>query len=74
MSKTAVLKIELRADCPQCGDYFDILDTPINEEGYIIDQVLPNLGDWASAFKDFDELITCPECGFEFCVKGVEWL
>ncbi|WP_263079271.1 hypothetical protein [Endozoicomonas sp. Mp262] len=67
------LVIELNVDCPECGHTFDLVnDTDLNEEGWLLDQVLPDTA-WIDAHKEFECDTHCPECSAEFEVKGVDW-
>ena len=70
---TPTLIINLNVDCPECGNYFDLVnDTNLNEEGWLLDQVLPE-GCWVDEHKNFECSVTCPECSVEFDVHGVNW-
>jgi uncharacterized protein YbaR (Trm112 family) len=67
------LSIELMVNCPECGHHFDMVeDTNLNEEGWLLDQILPD-GCWAEEHENFEAEVICPHCSVEFPVKGVEW-
>lgn len=72
MSEIARLRISLNVDCPKCDDLIDILETDLNEEGDIIDAVIPS-GNWISAHREFSCEVKCPNCNHKFSVEGVEW-
>jgi hypothetical protein len=67
------LSIEMNVTCPECEHYFDLVeDTNLNEEGWLLDQVLPD-DTWIDAHASFECTATCPECSVEFECQGVEW-
>jgi hypothetical protein len=73
MTVTASLVMELNVTCPECEHGFDLFQTSLNDEGELYHQVLDE-DQWKI---DADERLECearcPECSFEFPVKGVEW-
>ena len=71
---TTSLEINLHVDCPECKNYFDLVDdTDLNEEGWLLDQVLPCEGAWIDEHGKFKTKAICPECNVEFLVKGINW-
>lgn len=67
------LSIKLNVTCPKCEYYIDMIeDTDLNEEGWLLDQVLP-AGNWSTEHEKFKCRVTCPECSSDFNVEGVEW-
>lgn len=76
---TAVLDITVNVDCPNCGNYINLLDEidtngeNLNEDGMILKQACPN-GYWNESHDKFKvDRVTCSECKCEFTVKGLEW-
>lgn len=70
---TPTLSIELNINCPECDHYFDLVaDTNLNEEGWLLDQVLPE-ETWTDAHKHFKCSAICPECSVDIDVEGVNW-
>ena len=68
------LSIELNVDCPECNHCFDMVaETNLNEEGWLLNQVIPDKGRWVDAHETFMAVVICPECSVEFQVEGVEW-
>ena len=70
---TPYLSVKLTVTCPECEHWFDMVnDTDLNEEGWLLDQVLPD-GHWSEEHKKFECTVTCPECkkrfkaNFEHC-------
>ena len=69
----STLSIELTVTCPKCDHFFDMVsDTDLNEEGWLLNQVLPDTA-WIYSHNDFRCTVECPECGTFFEVAGVEW-
>jgi len=67
------LVIELNVECPECDHGFDLVaDTNLNEEGWLLDKVLPEKC-WIEEHKHFKCHAICPECSVEFEVAGVDW-
>jgi len=67
------LSIKLIIDCPECAHHFDLIqDTDLNEEGWLLNQVLPETS-WIDAHNNFKCSATCPECSVTFDVAGIEW-
>lgn len=70
----ATLNIELNVVCPYCDHFFDLVrDTNLNEEGWLLDQVLPD-NRW---HVDADERLKCdthcPECSADITIEGMMW-
>ena len=71
---TTNLEINLHTDCPKCGFYIDLVsDTDLNEEGWLLDQVLPSEGIWIEEHKKFETKVLCHRCKEIFLVKGINW-
>lgn len=67
------LIIEMNVTCPMCDNYFDlIIDTDLNEEGWLLGQACPE-GTWIDQYKKFRCEVECPECGHRFKVSGINW-
>jgi hypothetical protein len=67
------LVIELNAECPECGHYFDLVaDTSLNDDGWLLNNVLPEKC-WMDSHEQFKCQAICPECSVEFDVAGVDW-
>lgn len=74
MTVTPTLIIELNVNCPECNHYFDmVIDTNLNEEGWLLNEILPEDEHWSTAHEEFKANVICPECSVEFDVEGVEW-
>jgi len=65
------LLIEMNVTCPGCSHYFDLVaDTNLNEDGWLLDQVLPE-DTWIDAHAAFECTTICPKCSAEFECEGV---
>jgi rubredoxin len=69
---SASLSISIDVTCPECGHYFDLADTNLNEEGWIYQEALPEK-DWHTAHENFKCSATCPHCSVEFPVGRINW-
>ena len=76
---TATLVIEVRADCPNCGELIDLLrprdtsGTDHNEECHVVSQACPE-GSWSEKHEHFEVLaVQCTSCSGVFDVRGLEW-
>jgi hypothetical protein len=69
----AILVMELNVTCPECEYEFDLFRTSQNDEGELYSQVIKD-DRWEINAEDRLECGgRCPECSFDFPVKGVEW-
>lgn len=67
------LSITLTVTCPECGHFFDLVsDTQLNDEGWLLDQVLPDQT-WTEAHENFECGVICPKCSVELKTRGVDW-
>lgn len=68
----AELVIELNVQCPECDHEFDMLkDTDLNDEGWLLNQVLDD-DRWKIDAEDRLKCSPlCPKCSTWFDVKGV---
>lgn len=67
------LVIEMIVDCPECEHTFDLVaDTKLNEEGWLLDQVLP-AETWTNAHDNFECSAICPKCSVDIDIKGVDY-
>lgn len=70
----ASLTIELNVRCPECGHFFELMqDTDLNEEGWLIDRVIPDARWKIDADERLECVAYCPECSVAVEIKGVEW-
>lgn len=60
---TATWRIELNAECPHCGDYFDFFSSDYYEQ-------LPGI---AECGYDLDLHVNCPTCKKELIIDNVEY-
>lgn len=78
MSPTTVsadLIMELNVTCPnpECEHVFDLFKERQNEEGQLYDQVITDDRWKIPSEERLDTNASCPKCGCEFDVKGVNW-
>ena len=59
-------------ECPHCNDDFDLFDTTLNDEGFLLRDAIPD-GCWSQAHEDFKETISCPWCLQPVEVEEIEW-
>lgn len=70
----ATLSIELNVTCPYCDHWFDLVsDTDLNDDEWLLDQVIPDHRWYVDADERLGCDATCPECGGDIVVKGVIW-
>jgi ribosomal protein S27E len=62
----ANLSWSMDVECPKCDNYFDLVDN--DDDGVVATAIFSNNWD---ALKEFE--VTCPECGHEFEIDGVEY-
>lgn len=69
---SADLIIEVNVVCPHCDQDIDLMDQPINEEGFISKQALPD-GAWHTEHEKFSADIKCTNCLEKLKVRGLNW-
>jgi len=69
----ATLIIEVRAHCPQCGEWIDLMEGDYNEDAHVIKQACPD-GNWSEEHETFSvHDVVCTNCETEFHVAGLDW-
>jgi len=70
----ADLSITLTITCPNCDEYFDLMDDGmgLNETGWLINQAAPS-GNWSESHDVFELDVQCPECQEDIEIRGITW-
>ena len=68
----ATLSITIDVECPECEHDFDLIsDTHLNDEGWLMDKVMPEGKTWSENHEHFRCYAICPECSSEFEINGI---
>lgn len=77
----ATLAISIHVDCPECGEFLNILDdsdtcnVDHNEESFILEQVFPDNECWVTAHDTVEvDDVECTYCHHIFSIEGVNWV
>ena len=69
----AQINVQINMECPHCEAYLDLYNNDefpnINEEGYLNEKLLGE----TFGCKNWNEIVTCPECKKEFEITNVWW-
>lgn len=71
-SAVASISIEVYVNCPNCDEFFDLLDDSLDHEVEKSDIMIAAFQDeWGC--KDAEIEVKCPECEKKFIVNEIEW-
>ena len=70
--EVASIHVQVNVDCPNCGNYIDLLDDSLDTEVEKTDVMIASFQDeWGC--KDAEIEVKCPECENIFIVNEIEW-